>query len=156
MWMKSITKITVSKTLNQIKWSLLPFQSAPKVGKEMLRNRGLKLCCIKIKKWKVFQKGLQTRLSKISYCDRVSRLRIWHTVPNRLLHFPSQHHTDHLCLLMVFQPHVLTFNASPLQSHRIYLSPAWSPPWTLLPTSRLWFHICRSYSEHSHDRLPQC
>lgn len=29
-------------------------------------------------------------------------------------------------------------------SHRTYLSPEWSPPWTLLPTSRLWFHNCRS------------
>lgn len=39
-------------TLNQVKWDLLPFQSAPKAGEGNAKNRGLKLWCMKIKKMK--------------------------------------------------------------------------------------------------------
>ena len=57
-------------TRNQIKWYMLPFQSAPKAGEGNAKKEGQKLCGAKIFKWKVW-KGLKTRLSNINYYDRV-------------------------------------------------------------------------------------
>lgn len=134
MWMKSKTKITVSKTRNQIKWSLLPFQSAPKVGKERLRNRGLKLCCIKITKWNL--------LKKITNQTLKYQL-LWQSLKTKTLAYGTKR-TASLPQSAPYRP-PLSLNGIPATLARFQclaitesqhrLVPCVSPPWTLLPAS---------------------